>query len=169
MEFDSNFWVLLSFLLFVGLLLYFRVPAMALAALDKRAAGIDRELREAKHLRHEAQNMLAAWRRRQKEAESERADILSQAEAEAERLAEESRAAMSRHAERQAALAEARIRQSAARAEAEMRALAVETAVEAARLILRDARLGFPQSTSLEAEFRPLVEAVVSGRATRAS
>ena len=169
MEFDSNFWVLLSFLLFVGLLLYFRVPAMALAALDKRAAGIDRELREAKQLRHEAQNMLAAWRRRQKEAENERAEILSQAEAEAERLAEESRAAMARHAERQAALAEARIRQSTARAEAEMRALAVETAVEAARLILRDARLDLPQSASLEAEFRPLVEALVSGRQTSAS
>ena len=44
MEFDSNFWVLVSFLLFVGLLAYFRVPGRLTAALDRRGEKICRNI-----------------------------------------------------------------------------------------------------------------------------
>ena len=163
MELDSNFWVLVSFLLFVGLLFHFRVPGKVLAALDRRGADIDRELTEAKELRQEAQNMLAAWRRRQKEAEGDRETILSQANAEAERLVAEARAEMRLYGERQSAMAEARIRQSRRRAEEELRGMAVEAAVQAARAVLREGAAGAPNDDALEADIRTLAGALESG------
>lgn len=160
MAFDSNFWVLVSFLLFVGLLAYFRVPAKVLAALDKRGADIDRELTEAKQLRQEAQNMLAAWRRRQKEAEDEREAILTQANRDAERLVADARAEMRRHADRQMAMAEARIRQSKLRAEAELRGMAVEAAVQAVRAVLQSGEAGTPDEAAEDADIEALAEAL---------
>ena len=167
MEFDSNFWVLVSFLLFVGLLAYFRVPGKVLAALDRRGENIGKELLEAKELRQEAQNLLASWRRRQKEAESEREEILAHANQEAERLVAETRAEMSLYAERQLAMTEARIAQSRRRAEAELRDMAVEAAVQAVRAVLQDGAARPPEEDAVEADMQALAQALqesVAGR-----
>src|SRR5690606_14925248 len=67
----AEFWVLISFLVFVGVILYYKVPAMVTAALDKRAADIARELDEARRLREEAQALLASYQRKQAEAMQE--------------------------------------------------------------------------------------------------
>ena len=159
MSLDSSFWVLVSFLLFVGLLFWFRVPPKVLAALDKRAANISKELEEARELRQEAQNMLASWNRRQKQAEAEKEEIIAQANREAERLLAEARTAMAVQAERQRNMNEARIRQAGLRAEAELRAAAVEAAVQAARAVLQEGT-GAPDDTALEADFQALAKAL---------
>ncbi|MBN8194877.1 hypothetical protein JI667_22525, partial [Bacillus sp. NTK074B] len=48
---NTNFVVLLAFLLFVGVLFYFKVPSLIAGLLDKRAATIRAELAEARKLR----------------------------------------------------------------------------------------------------------------------
>ena len=159
MTFDSSFWVLVSFLLFVGLLFWFRVPSRVLEALDKRAAGIGRELDEARELRQEAQNMLASWNLRQKQAEAEKEEIVAQAGREAERLLAEARTAMAVQAERQRKMNEARIRQAGLRAEAELRGVAVEAAVRAVRAVLREGA-SVPDDAALEADFQALAQAL---------
>ena len=48
---NTDFVVLIAFLIFVGVLLYLKVPATLMGMLDKRATGIKSELEEARALR----------------------------------------------------------------------------------------------------------------------
>ena len=66
--FSAGFWhltntdliVSIAFLVFLGVLVYFKVPGMLGGMLAKRADGIKSELEEAKALREEAQAWLVA-------------------------------------------------------------------------------------------------------------
>jgi F-type H+-transporting ATPase subunit b len=75
---NTDFIVAISFLLFLGVLFYFKVPAMIGGLLDKRAEGIKSELDEARALREEAQSLLASYERKQREVQ-EQADRIVQA------------------------------------------------------------------------------------------
>lgn len=131
-----EFWVLVSFLGFVGLVLYYKVPGMIGGMLDKRAADIAAELDEARRLREEAQQLLASYQRKQREAMKEAEDIITQAKAEAEQLAKETRANMEAQVERRTKLAEDKIAQAETQALNDVRATAAEVAVGAARRVI---------------------------------
>ena len=75
---NTDFIVAISFLLFLGVLFYFKVPGMIGGLLDKRAEGIQSELDEARALREEAQSLLASYERKQREVQ-EQADRIVQA------------------------------------------------------------------------------------------
>lgn len=134
----AEFWVLISFLVFVGVILYYKVPAMVTAALDKRAADIARELDEARRLREEAQALLASYQRKQAEAMQEADAIVTQAKAEAERLAAETRANMQAQVERRTQLAQDKIAQAETQALQEVRAVAAEVAAGAAQRLIAE-------------------------------
>ena len=134
----AEFWVAVSFFLFVALIVYYKAPAMITGALDKRAADIAKELDEARRLREEAEALLASYKKRQAEAMQEADAIIAQAQVEAQRLAEETRAAMEAQVERRQQLAEDKIRQAESQAVAEVRAAAADIAVNAARAVIAD-------------------------------
>ena len=48
---NTDFVVTIGFIVFIGVLLYFKVPTLLMGMLDKRAEGIKSELDEAKALR----------------------------------------------------------------------------------------------------------------------
>jgi len=133
-----EFWVLVSFLGFVGLVLYYKVPGMIGSMLDKRAADIAAELDEARRLREEAQQLLASYQRKQREAMKEAEDIITQAKAEAEQLAKETRANMEAQVERRTKLAEDQIAQAETQAVNDVRSTAAEVAIGAARRVIAD-------------------------------
>ena len=56
---NTNFVVLLAFIVFVGILLYAKVPAKIGGLLDARAVQIKAELDEARALREEAKALLS--------------------------------------------------------------------------------------------------------------
>lgn len=131
------FWVLVSFVLFIGLVLYYQVPAMVGKMLDDRAEAIRKELDEARKLRDDAQALLADYQRKAREAENEAKSIIDQAKKEAEALAAESRKAIAESVERRAKLAEEKIGRAEAQALAEVRSSAVDSALLAARELLK--------------------------------
>ena len=133
---DAHFWVGIGTLLFLGILLWQKVPALIANALDARAAAIAKELEEAQRLRTEAEALLVEYKKKRTEAESEAAAILSEAKGEAERFAAESRAAIEAQIERRSRQAEEKIAQAEAQAVAEMRALAADRAIAAAETLL---------------------------------
>ncbi|MDO8838736.1 MAG: F0F1 ATP synthase subunit B [Parvibaculum sp.] len=135
---SPDFWVLISFLMFIGLLVYYKVPGMIGALLDKRAADIAAELDEARRLREEAQQLLASYQRKQREAMKEAEDIVAQAKTEAENLAKEIRANMEAQVDRRTKLAEDKIAQAESQALSEVRATAAEVAIGAARKVIAD-------------------------------
>ena len=91
----AEFWVLVTFLIFMGIVFYLGVPALIAKALDKRAEEIKTELDEARRLREEAQQLLADYQRKAREAEEEAKVIVEQAKHEAEALATETKKSLS--------------------------------------------------------------------------
>ncbi|NJM30584.1 MAG: F0F1 ATP synthase subunit B [Rhizobiales bacterium] len=139
---DPASWVLVSFLLFIALLIYLKVPAMAAKALDDRAAKIAKELEEARKLREEAQALLDSYKAKRGEAEREAADIVAQAKTDAEEFAAESRRKLSETIERRSKQAEQKIAQAEAAATKDVRDLATELAVKAASRLSAEATKG---------------------------
>src|SRR6266540_638538 len=57
----ATVWVFLALLVFIGILIYMKVPGMLVAALDKRAEKIRADLEEARRLRAEAEALLKEY------------------------------------------------------------------------------------------------------------
>ena len=132
----AEFWILACLVAFFAILGYFKVHRTITASLDKRAADIAAELDEARRLREEAQQLLASYQRKQREAMKEAEDIISQAKAEAEQLAKETRANMEAQVERRTKLAEDKIAQAETQAVNDVRSAAAEVAIGAARRVI---------------------------------
>ena len=134
--FEPEFWVAVSFFLFVGVVLYLGVHKKIASALDARAAAIAKELEEAKRLRQEAEKVLADYRRKQGDVVKETKGIIDLAAKEAEILAAETRRSMKEHFERRMKLAEEKIARAEVEALREVRAAAAEAAVTAAQTVI---------------------------------
>ena len=146
---ETENWVALGFLLFLGLLAYLGVHRKLIASLDQRQARIKGELDEARRLREEAQALLAEFERKGREAEGEAAAIIASAKAEAERLAAEAKTRMEDFVARRTKMAEAKITQAEAQALADVRSAAADAAVAAAEKILAAAAKGKVAETLL--------------------
>jgi F-type H+-transporting ATPase subunit b len=140
--FTAEFWVAVSFAIFIGVLIYYGAHRTILDVLDKRRERIRVELDEARHLREEAQALLEEYRRKQGEAEREAAEIVAGAKAEAERLAIEAKARTEEFLARRTRLAETKIAQAEAQALTDVRNAAAEAAVAAAEMVLTQAVKG---------------------------
>jgi F-type H+-transporting ATPase subunit b len=139
---ETENWVALAFLLFLGLLAYLGVHRKLFASLDQRQTRIKGELDEARRLREEAQALLADFERKGRAAESEATAIIAGAKAEAERLAAEAKTRMEDFVARRTKMAEAKITQAEAQALADVRSAAADAAVAAAEKILAAAAKG---------------------------
>lgn len=138
----ATLWIFLGLLAFIALMIYMKVPGMAVSALDKRAEKIRSELEQAKKLREEAEALLKEYQRKRGEAESEAAAIVAQAKREAEVLGEEAKARIEDYVTRRTKAVEARIAQAEQQAVAEVRSRAIDVATAAASSILADAAKG---------------------------
>ena len=135
---DPEFWVLVAFVLAIALVVYLKVGDIVKKALDDRAEKIRSELDEARRLREEAQQMLAEYQRKQRDALKEAEEIAAQAREEAERIGAQGRRDLEAAIERRRQMAEEKIAQAETKALAEIRAAAVDVAMVATRRILRD-------------------------------
>ena len=133
---DPTFWVAVGTVLFIGLVVWQRVPQMVAKMLDDRAAAIKSELDEAKRLRAEAETLLAEYRAKTANAAQEAQAILDSAKANAERMAADARAQLAVQIERRAKMAEQKIAQAEAEAIAEVRAAATAVATAAAGTVI---------------------------------
>jgi len=133
---DPTFWVATAFVAFIGLLVYLKVPGKVGAALDKRADKIKADLDEAEGLRDEAQDLLATYQKKQRDAVKEAEDIAAQAKTEAGRILEQGRKHLEETVARREKLAMDRIAQAEAAALDEVKARTVEIALDATRELL---------------------------------
>ena len=133
---NTNFIVLLAFLLFIGILLYLKIPGLLGGMLDKRAEGIRAELDEAKALREEAQTVLASYERKQREVAEQSQRIIDTAKQEASRAAEQAKEDLKTSVARRLAAAEDQIASAQAKVVKEVRDEAITVAVAAARDVI---------------------------------
>jgi F-type H+-transporting ATPase subunit b len=132
---DPEFWVAVAFVVVVAVGGYKLAPAIA-KSLDERAARIKAELEEAQRLRDDAQQTLAEYQRKQRDALKEAEDIIAHAKAEAERIGKQAALDLEAALERRTRQAEEKITQEEAKALAQVRGAAVDVAIAAARQII---------------------------------
>lgn len=131
----AEFWVFVGFLLFIALVgrIAFKVITVAL---DDRAHRIKTQIEEAQRLQAEAQELLASYERKQREAADEAEAIIEDARREADRLAEQAAVELEASIKRREQLALERIGQAESAALAEVRAQAVDLAIRATERLL---------------------------------
>jgi F-type H+-transporting ATPase subunit b len=142
MEIDAEFFVLIGFVVFVGVLIYVGAHRIILKGLDARGEAIQAELNQAAKLREEATALLASFEKKTAEAEANAAAIVAEARAQAEQLAKDMAERMNDFIARRTKQAEAKIGIAEAQAAADVRAAAADHAARAAELVLRDQMQG---------------------------
>lgn len=130
---NTNFIVSIAFLLFIGVLVYFKVPGMIGGLLDKRAEEIQSDLVEARSLREEAQTLLASYERKQAQVQEQADRIVESARADAKAAAEQAKADLEKSITRRLAAAEEQIASAEASAVKAVRDQAISVAMSVAR------------------------------------
>jgi len=126
------------------------------AALDERSDGIRTEIEEATRLRKEAQDLLASYERKQRDAAGETRVIAERAQGEANYLAEKAARDLEAMIERRKRQAKDRIAQAEVTARDEIRAAAIDVAMEASKRILADKVSGDKGDAMIDAAIKDL-------------
>ena len=85
MSFDATFWVAISFVLFVALIFYFKIPIVVNTALLKQINEIKKELDEAEKLKDDAKNLLGEYEGKISKSKNEIKKIIDYAWKESEK------------------------------------------------------------------------------------
>lgn len=133
---NTDFVVLLGFIVFIAVLFYFKVPGMIGGALDNRAEGIKSELDEARALHEEARSLLASYERKQREVQGQADAIVAAAKEDAVLAAEQAKVDLEKSIARRLAAAQDQIASAEASAVKEVRDQAITVAVSAANAVL---------------------------------
>ena len=133
---NAEMWVAVGLLIFIGLMLYLKIPAMVAKGLDSRGAAIQAQLDEAQQLRAEAQALLDSIRVQRDEAEKLATQMLKDAQAEAKRLEADAKVRLEEQIVRRSELATRRIALAETQAAAEVKAAAADMAAQMAETVL---------------------------------
>ena len=85
MTFDATFWVAISFLIFVGVLIYFKIPQKIDGSLVDSIKKIKDEVENAEKLKDEAKNILSAYETKVSKSKVEIQKLLQNAKDQAEK------------------------------------------------------------------------------------
>lgn len=136
MVFDAAFWATVALFIFIGVVLYLKLPAMITKAIDGRIKAIEGELNEAERLRLEAKFLLEEYESKRQSATQEAEGIVAAAREEAFRMTGEAKVALETMIARRTKAVEEKIAQAEAQAIADVRARSADVAIEAARVLL---------------------------------
>ena len=134
---DPNFWVLLSFLIFIGVFIKYGKDK-ALGTLDSKIDAIRSELKTAEKLRVEAQELLAEYQRKHKDSLAEANIIIARAKNRAEDLRVQAEDDLAETMKRRESQLEERLARIELNARHEIEAYTAKIAVNAARQLMSE-------------------------------
>jgi len=85
MTIDATFWVMISFFLFVGLLIYFQIPQKIRTTLEENILYIKNQINEADKLKEDAKNILTEHEKKISNSKTEMKSMIDKANEEAEK------------------------------------------------------------------------------------
>jgi F-type H+-transporting ATPase subunit b len=128
--FDATFWVAVSFVIFFGLLIYFKVPQNVNNLLTKMIVDIKNEIDESEKLRSEAKKLLDDAQNKLNTAEQETKKITEQAKSDSEKLIADMNEKFNKSAEIKKNLAQTKISQMKDAAIKNIKDTSIKIAVE---------------------------------------
>ena len=136
MTIDATFWVAISFLLFIGLLVYFKIPQKVNEILNQLILNIKKEIDESEKLRNEAKTLLDNSQSKLDSASEETNKIIEQAKKDSENLVIEINEKFHKSAEIKKKLAETKITQMKEAAIKEIKDTSIKIAVDSVKKII---------------------------------
>jgi len=134
--FDATFWVAVSFFLFFGLLIYFKIPQKINETLNQLISNIKNEIDESEKLRNEAKVLLENSQSRLDNSNKETSKILEEAKKDSERLVIEINDKFHKSSEIKKKLAETKINQMKESAIREIKDTSVKIAMDSVKKII---------------------------------
>ena len=138
MNFDATFWVAVSFFLFVGVLLYFKVPQKIFTTLDESINKIKKDIEEAEKLKEEAKNILSDYEARLDKSKVEIDLMIKNAQKESETNIIKTNDQFHKIFENRKKMAEEKIKQMKLQATKDIKNYSVEVAIIALEKIIKN-------------------------------
>jgi F-type H+-transporting ATPase subunit b len=82
---DATFWVMISFFVFIGILIYFKIPQKIKSLLDENILNIKNQINEADKLKEDAKNILTEHEKKISNSKKEVSLMINKANEEAEK------------------------------------------------------------------------------------
>ena len=136
MTIDSTFWVAISFFIFFGVLIYFKVPQKINEILNKLISDIKNEIDESEKLRAEAKKLLDNAQKKLDTAQSVSSEIIEQAKKDSDRLIIELNDKFHKSSEIKKNSAETKIAQMKDTAIKEIKNASVKIAIDSVKKII---------------------------------
>ena len=136
MVIDSTFWVAVSFIIFLGVLIYFKVPQKLNEILNKLILDIKNEIDESEKLRTEAKILLDNAQKKLDTAKSVSEEILEQAKKDSDNMIIELNDKFHKSSEIKKNLAENKIGQMKEAAIKEIKDASIKIAVDSVKKII---------------------------------
>ena len=130
MAIDATFWVAISFFIFIGGLVYLKIPQKVSNILSNQILDIKKEIDESEKLRSEAKTLLANSQKKLDEVNNLKKEILEQAKKDSEMLVIEINEKFYKSSEIKKKLAENKIIQMKENAIKEIKNISAKIAIE---------------------------------------
>ena len=138
MTLDATFWVTVSFFIFMGILIYFKIPQKVKEILEQNILSIKNQIDEAEKLKEDAKNILTEHERKISNSKREVKEMISKANEEAEKNVINANKAFHNHIENKKKNAEERIRQLKNQAEKDIKNASVKIAIESVEKLIKN-------------------------------
>ena len=136
MSFDATFWVAVSFFIFFGVLIYFKIPQNVNNLLTKMIVDIKNEINESEKLRTESKKLLDDAQTKLNSATSETEKILNEVKDESEKLIIEMNEKFHKTSEIKKNLAQTKINQMKESAIKEIKDTSIKIAMDSVKKII---------------------------------
>ena len=136
MQFDATFWVAVSFVIFFGLLVYFKIPQNVNNLLSKMIVEIKNEINESEKLRNESKELLDNAQSKLNSVSVETKKIIDQAKSESDKLVIEMNDKFHKSSEIKKSLAKTKISQMKESAIKEIKDTSIKIAINSVKKII---------------------------------
>jgi F-type H+-transporting ATPase subunit b len=136
MEIDATFWVAISFVIFIGGLIYLKIPQKINEILNKLISDIKNEIHESEKLRLEAKILMDNAQSKLDTAQAVTNDILEQAKKDSDHLVIEMNDKFHKSSEIKKNLAKSKITQMKEMALKEIKDVSIKIAVDSVKKII---------------------------------
>ena len=151
---DATFWVTISFFIFLGILVYFKIPQKIKETLEQNISNIKDQISEAEKLKEDAKGILAENEKKISNSRSEVNEMIKKANEEAEKNVINTNNDLHNFIEIKKKNAEERIRQLKNQAEKDIKNASVKIALESVEKLIKNSldksKLDKIYSSSLE-------------------
>ena len=135
---DATFWVAISFFIFLGVLIYFKIPLKVINALNESISSIKNEVNNAETLKDESKNILSEYEKKISNAKNEIKLMLNAATEEADKSVLRTNEEFHAQMENRKKNTEDRIKQMKSQALQDIKNTSVRISIQAVEMLLKN-------------------------------